>query len=187
MSLLSGAFISIVLALAYRRMSFLALKESMLTAMKITAMLAFVMFTARVLGQVFHYIGLVDAFSSFMLGLPFGRYGVFAIICLMYIAMGMFLDAFSILILTIPFIGPLVVELGFDPIWFGVVYVVLAEIGLITPPFALNLFVLKGAVPKYDIMTIALGALPFFIPLLLMIVILTACPQLVLWLPGILY
>jgi len=182
-----GAFLSVVLALVYRKMTFTALKQSMWTAVKIMSMIAFVSITARVLGMVFQYIGLTETFSAFMLGLPFGKYGIFAVICIMYLILGMFFDAFAMLLLTLPFVAPLIFELGFDPIWFGVVYVVLAEIGLVTPPFGLNLFVLHGVVPHHGIMTIALGALPFLIPTLLLIVLLTAFPQLVLWLPSVLY
>ncbi len=181
-----GAFLSIVLALGYRKMNFTVLKESMWTAIKVNAMIAFVMFTARGLGQVFAYIGLTEVFSVFMLELPFGKYGIFAIICIMYLIMGMFFDSFSMMVLTLPFVGPLIHGLGFNSVWFGVVYVVIAEIGLVTPPFGLNLFVLQGVVPKYDIMTIARGALPFLVPTLLMIVILTVFPELVLWLPSVL-
>ncbi len=182
-----GAFLSIVLALAYRRMSFRALKESMWTAVSITAMIAFVLFTARMLGQVFQYIGLTEAFSAFMLGLPFGKYGIFAVICVMYIVLGCFFDSISMLVLTLPFIAPIIQSLGFHFVWFGVVYVVLAEIGLVTPPFGLNLFVLKGVVPKYEITTIFWGALPFLIPTVILIVLLVAFPQLVLWFPSVLY
>lgn len=182
-----GAFLSLILALAYRQMTFNALKESMLTAVKISAMVFFVMLTARVLGQVFQYIGLTNTFSEFMLQLPFGKYGIFAIICIMYLIMGMFFDSFSMMVLTLPFISPLVAGLGFNLIWFGVIFVILAEIGLVTPPFGLNLFVLHSVVPQHDIMTIVRGTLPFMLPMLLVIGILTAFPQLVLWLPEILY
>ena len=99
----------------------------------------------------------------------------------------MFFDSFSMMVLTLPFVTPLIIELGFSLIWFGVVFVILAEIGLVTPPFGLNLFVLHGVVPKHDIMTIVIGILPFLFPMLLMVVLLTAFPQLVLWLPNILY
>jgi TRAP-type C4-dicarboxylate transport system permease large subunit len=99
----------------------------------------------------------------------------------------MFFDSFSMMVLTLPFVTPLITELGFSLIWFGVVFVVLAEIGLVTPPFGLNLFVLHGVLPQYDIMKIVIGVLPFLIPMLLVIVILTAFPQLVMWLPGVLY
>jgi len=182
-----GAFLSIVLALAYRRMSFAALKESMWTAAKITSMIAFVIFTAKVLGILFAQIGLTSTFAAFMGGLPFGKYGIWAILCVMYLFLGMFFDTISMLLLTLPFVSPLIADLGFNPIWFGVTYVVLGEIGIVTPPFGLNLFVLHSIVPKHDIITIALGALPFIFPALLMVVILTAFPDLVLWLPRLIY
>ena len=91
------------------------------------------------------------------------------------------------MVLTLPFVGPLIMALGFNPIWFGVVFVVLAEMGLVTPPFGLNLFVLHGVVPKYGVLTIALGALPFLIPTLAAIALLVFFPQLALWLPGVLF
>ena len=91
------------------------------------------------------------------------------------------------LVLTLPFVTPIISDLGFNLVWFGVVYVVLAEIGMVTPPFGLNLFVLHNVVPQHDIMRIVYGVLPFKVPLILMVVILTAFPRLALWLPGILY
>jgi len=182
-----GAFLSIVLSAVYRRMTFAALKESMWTAAKITSMIAFVIFTAKVLGILFAQIGLTETFATFMAALPFGKYGIWAIVCVMYLFLGMFFDTISMMLLTLPFVSPLIAELGFNPIWFGVTYVVLGEIGIVTPPFGLNLFVIHGVVPKHDIITIALGALPFIIPTLLMVVILTAFPELVLWLPRLIY
>ncbi len=182
-----GALLSIVLSLIYKRMTWVALRESMLTAVNITAMIAFVLFTARMLGQVFQYIGLTEAFANFMTGLPLGKYGLFAVICLMYLILGCFFDALSMLVLTLPFVAPIIKNLGFDFIWFGVTYVVLAEIGLVTPPFGLNLFVLKGVVPKYEITYIFAGTIPFLIPAGILVVLLTIFPELVLWLPTILY
>ncbi|RPJ21074.1 MAG: TRAP transporter large permease, partial [Planctomycetaceae bacterium] len=159
-----GAFLSIVLALFFRQMTYKALKESMLLAVNVSAMMAFVLFTARMLGQVFQYIGLTEATATFMLGLDLGKYTMLALICILYLILGCFFDSLSMLVLTIPFVAPIIKNLGFDFIWFGVLYVVLAEIGLVTPPFGLNLFVLKGVVPKYEITTIFAGTIPFLIP-----------------------
>lgn len=182
-----GAFLSILLALAYRKMTFAALKESMLSAVNITAMLAFLMVTSRVLGQVFQYIGLIKVFSGFMMGLPFGKYGIFAAICVLYLILGCFFESFAMLVLTLPFVSLIISDLGFNPVWFGVVFVVLAEIGMVTPPFGLNLFTLHNVVPQHDIMKIVYGVLPFYIPLLLMIAILTFFPKLALWLPSVMF
>ena len=182
-----GVLLSIILTLAYRRMSFSALKESMWTAVTVSAMLAFILFTAKMLSMVFQYIGLTEAFSAIMLNLPFGKYGILAILCVMFIILGCFFDAVSMLVLTLPFVAPLISDLGFSLIWFGVVYIVLAQIGLITPPLGLNLFVLHNVVPQHDILTIFRSALPFLISLLILIVILIAFPEVVLWLPSVLY
>ncbi len=91
------------------------------------------------------------------------------------------------LILTFPFIAPILGDLGFSLLWFAPVFVILCEIGMITPPYGMNLFVLKAVVPEHGIITIALGALPFIVPALLLVVLLTAFPQIVLWFPSIIY
>jgi len=182
-----GASLSIVTAIGYRQMSFKALKDSALAALTVTSMIAFLMVSARMLGHVFKFTGLTGAFSEWVMGLGWGTYGVLALIYIMYIVMGMFVDAISMMVLTIPFIVPVISLLGLDLIWWGVTYVVLAEVGLVTPPFGLNLFALRGTVPKYSIETIAVGVLPFLIPTLVTVVLLTAFPKLVLWLPQILY
>lgn len=182
-----GALLSIVLALLYRRMTFRALKASMQDAVKITAMLALLLTTASVLGQVFQYVGLTDAFKSLMMELNINRYAVLTLIVVLYLVLGCFLDAFSMLTLTVPFIGPLLSVIGFDPLWFGIIFTVLVQIGVITPPFGLHLFVLKSVAPKYDIMTIARGSFPLLIPLFATILIVTIFPELVMWLPGVLY
>jgi C4-dicarboxylate transporter, DctM subunit len=182
-----GAFLSIVLALLFRQMTYQALKESMLSAVNISAMIAFVLFTARMLGQVFQYIGLTETTAAFMSHLDLNPYTVLAIICIMYIILGCFFDSLSMLVLTLPFVAPIIKNLGFDFIWFGVLYIVLAEIGLVTPPFGLNLFVLKGVVPKYEITFIFAGTAPFLIPTFVLIVLMILFPDLVLWLPNLIY
>jgi C4-dicarboxylate transporter, DctM subunit len=182
-----GAFLSLVLAILYRKLTFHSFKESMWTAVSITSMIAFLLFTARMLGQVFQFIGLTEAFSDFMIGLPLGKYGLLTAICMMYLVLGCFFDALSMLVLTLPFVSPIINDLGFDKIWFGVLYVVLAEIGLVTPPYGLNLFVLNGVVPQYEIITIFRGVLPFLIPTVFLVLIVIFFPEIVLWLPGVLY
>ncbi|MGE5253978.1 MAG: TRAP transporter large permease [Planctomycetaceae bacterium] len=182
-----GAFLSIVLALLFRQMTYQALKESMLSAVNISAMIAFVLFTARMLGQVFQYIGLTETTAAFMSHLDLNAYTVLAIICIMYIILGCFFDSLSMLVLTLPFVAPIIKNLGFDFIWFGVLYIVLAEIGLVTPPFGLNLFVLKGVVPKYEITYIFAGTAPFLVPTFILIVLMVLFPDLVLWLPNLIY
>ena len=182
-----GAFLSLVMSFIYRRLTWKDVANSAWTAVGITSMIAFVLFTARLLGQVFQFIGLTEAFAGFMTNLPLSKYAILTVICAMYLVLGCFFDALSMLVLTLPFVAPIINELGFDRIWFGVLYVVLAEIGLVTPPYGLNLFVLNGVVPQYEITTIFMGTLPLLIPTLILVALVVLFPDLVLWLPGIIY
>ena len=181
-----GVFISIVLTVGYRKMSLAALKESMFTTVRITSMIAFIIFTAAVLRQVFQQVGIVVLFTDYILSLPFGKYGILAMIALVYLIGGCFMSDWGLLLITLPFALPIIKELGFSPTWFGVWFVMVGEVGLITPPYGLHLFVLRAIVPKYDVMVVARGALPFIVPMLVVGVLITAFPQLVEWLPSIL-
>jgi tripartite ATP-independent transporter DctM subunit len=182
-----GAFLSLVLAAGYRRLSFKVIKESFLGAAKVTAMIGLIIAMAQVLSHVFLSTGIGEAVTEFIINLPFGKYGILVAIYVMYLILGCFFDSISMMVLTLPFIAPVISDLGFSLLWFGVTYVLLAEVGLVTPPFGLNLFVLHGVVPKHGILTVARGALPFLIPTLFMVLLLTVFPELALWLPKVLY
>ncbi len=182
-----GAFLSVVLAMLYRKMTFAALKSSILTAVKITSMVAFLIFTSKVLGMVVVNIGVAESLSELLKNMPFGKYGIIAVIALLYIIGGMFLHDWALLLLTIPIVLPVITSLGYSPLWFGVWFVMVGESGLITPPFGLNLFVLKSIVPKYDILEIGMGALPFMIPIAIVAILLVVFPELATWFPNLLY
>ncbi len=182
-----GVFLSVVLSFGYRRMTYRVLKASFLDAVRVTTMVIFILAMAHVLAFVFQRAGIAEAASVYILNLKIGTYGILVSIYVMYLFLGLFFDSISMMVLTLPFIMPIVTRLGFDPIWFGVVYVLISEIGMVTPPFGLNLFVLQGVVPKHSIFTIAYSCLPYMIPLLGLVALLTALPEVALWLPGVLY
>ena len=115
------------------------------------------------------------------LNLP--SYAIWVIIILFYIFLGMFLDIMSCIVITVPIIYPVIVALGFDPVWFGVQIVLLVEVGLITPPIGMNVFMLSG-ITNTPISTIFRGVWPFVAIEMIFVVILTAFPQIALWLPG---
>ena len=99
--------------------------------------------------------------TEFMTGLGVGRYGVLALIMLMYLVLGCLMDAMAMIILTVPIVFPVVTALGFDPIWFGIIIVMTVELGLIHPPVGMNVFVIKTAVKDVSFATIFNGVLPF--------------------------
>jgi len=182
-----GAFLSIALALYYRKMSYEVLKRSFLDATRVTSVLIFIICMAKVIVFVFQRIGITEIVSDAIIDLEWGKYGTLALFYLFYLILGMFFDSISMMLLTLPFVMPVIMYLGLSPLWFGVVYVVVAEIGMITPPFGINLFILQSVVPKYDVMTIARGCVPFLVPMLLFVALLTAFPQLALWLPRLMF
>jgi TRAP-type C4-dicarboxylate transport system permease large subunit len=122
--------------------------------------------------------------TEFLTGLGVGRYGVLAMIMVMYLILGCLMDAMAMIILTVPIIFPVIVQLGFDPIWFGIIIVMTVELGLIHPPVGMNVFVIKSVVKDVSFMTIFKGVIPFVITDILRLVILIAFPIIALWLPN---
>jgi tripartite ATP-independent transporter DctM subunit len=181
-----GAFLSIILVLAYRRFSFRDFVESSLSAVRVSVMVLFILVMAVFFGHVLNLLQVTDLISGFMLGLPLGKYGILFALLIMYLILGCFFEAWSMLMLTIPFVIPIILGLNLNLYWFGIAYVMVAELGLVTPPFGLSLFILRN-VTGYPIGTIVKGSLPYFIGVILMVVLVTAFPQLVLWLPRVMY
>jgi C4-dicarboxylate transporter DctM subunit len=104
------------------------------------------------------------------------------VLVVLYIVLGLFLDGVSITVLTLPVALPLVLAAGFDPVWFGVFLVIMVELGLVTPPVGLNLFVVQGLTGR-SLSTVAVASLPFFTIMLLLVVLIAVFPELALWLP----
>jgi len=122
--------------------------------------------------------------TEFLTGMGVGRYGVLAMIMVMYLVLGCLMDAMAMIILTVPIIFPVVIALGFDPIWFGIIIVMTVELGLIHPPVGMNVFVIKSVVKDVSFTTIFKGVLPFVATDILRLVILIAFPIIALYLPS---
>jgi C4-dicarboxylate transporter DctM subunit len=182
-----GASLSLVIAWGYGNLTYKLIEESVLTAVKVTAMIGLVIFSARLLSFTFQDMGVTERLSSRMLSLSMGKYGTMAFFVGLYLVLGMFFDSMAMMLLTLPFVMPVLTNLGFDPVWWGVTFVILAEIGLVTPPFGLNLFTIHGVLPRFQVTFIARSAMPLLGVMLLVVVLLIAFPELALWLPKFLY
>lgn len=178
-----GAFGAVVITGFTRQLTFKSFIDSLLDATKVSGMVMLLIIGAYILMKFMAVSKLPFALSEFVAqsGLP--RLAVFACIVLLYIILGMFLDIFSAVIVTIPVIFPLILSLEFDPIWFGVIVVIVCEVGLITPPVGMDVFQVSGAtgVPTF---TIFRGVWPFVVAALICIIILAIFPQIALFLPG---
>jgi tripartite ATP-independent transporter DctM subunit len=177
----AGAFIIGVLR---RRLSAPDILQSLLEATRTTAAVFTVLIGALLFGYFLTITQVPQKITEFLTGLGIGRYGILALIMIMYLVLGCLMDALAMIILTVPIVFPVIKELGFDPIWFGIIIVMTAELGLMHPPVGMNIFVIKSVVEDVKISTIFRGVLPFIITDILRLALLIAFPILALWLPS---
>jgi len=176
----SGAFI---LGVLRRKLNRTNTREALLQATRTAAAVFTVLIGALLFGYFLTITQTPQKLTGFVTGLGIGRYGVLALIMLMYLVLGCLMDAMAMIILTVPIIFPVIVALGFDPIWFGVIIVMTVELGLIHPPVGMNVFVIKSVVKEVSFTTIFKGVLPFIATDMLRLLILIAFPIIALWLP----
>ncbi len=179
-----GAGGALLIGLARGRLSRPEIRRSLLQAVRTAAAVLTVLIGALIFGYFLTVTQTPQKVTAFLTGLGLGRYGVLALIMLMYLVLGCLMDALAMIILTIPIIFPVITQLGFDPIWFGVIIVTTVELGLIHPPVGMNVFVIKSVVQDVSFSTIFLGVLPFIVTDLIRLVILIAFPILALYLPS---
>jgi tripartite ATP-independent transporter DctM subunit len=177
----SGAFI---LGVLRRRLNRRNTREALLQATRTAAAVFTVLIGALLFGYFLTITQTPQKLTEFLTSLGVGRYGVLALIMLMYLVLGCLMDAMAMIILTVPIIFPVVTALGFDPIWFGIIIVMTVELGLIHPPVGMNVFVIKSVVKDVSFTTIFKGVLPFVATDIVRLVILIAFPIIALWLPS---
>jgi C4-dicarboxylate transporter, DctM subunit len=179
-----GAAGALIIGVARGRLTRPEIRRSLLQAVRTAAAVLTVLIGALLFGYFLTVTQTPQKVTEFLTGLGLGRYGVLALIMLMYLVLGCLMDALAMIILTIPIIFPVIMQLGFDPIWFGVIIVMTVELGLIHPPVGMNVFVIKSVVQDVSFSTIFSGVLPFIVTDLIRLVILIAFPILALWLPS---
>jgi len=178
-----GVLAALVLAAIHRTLSLAMIRSVLEGTMRTTAMIMLIILAAQFLNFVLASIGFTDGLGKAIEGLGLGKYGTLLLIVVFYLVLGCFMETISMMILTTPFIFPIVTDLGWDPIWWGVVLTVLIEAALITPPVGLNLYVVQGMRERGPIADVVWGALPFVGAMMLLIGLLMAWPDLALGLP----
>ncbi len=157
-----GALASIILAAIYGQLNFYVVKEACLRTLQITSMILLIAVGASFFTSTFVTLGGGDVVNSFVLGLPFGKWGILFAMMAVLIVLGMFIDWIGIVFIVVPLFTPIAEHLGFDPIWFALLVMINLQISFLTPPFAYSIFYLKGIAPP-DVKTsqIYRGVLPF--------------------------
>ncbi|MGT2435531.1 TRAP transporter large permease [Bradyrhizobium betae] len=178
-----GAAGALLLAIAKRRVTPPTLYRALLSACHGTCMIATILVGASIFGYFFTLTHVTQDLVAWVGGLPTSRWVIIALILFGYIVLGSFMDQIAVLVLTVPVVLPLIKTLGFDPIWFGVIKIVTAEVGMITPPVGLNCFIV-ARYAKRPVSEVFHGTFPHFIAHLIAIAILVAFPSIILWLPS---
>jgi tripartite ATP-independent transporter DctM subunit len=179
-----GASLTLIVALARRKLSATVLKAIVLQTMRTSAMIFLILMGAYVFIPFMTLSQLPEIVVQFLLSFNLGVTGTLVVIILTYLVLGTFMEDISMLILTLPVVMPVLKALGVDLIWFGVVAVLIIQMGILSPPVGLNVFIVKGIVPDVPMYTIFRGIWPFWYAMGLLIVLLLMFPQLALFLPN---
>ncbi len=178
-----GVLAAMGLAAANRRLSLRMLATAVAGTMRTTAMIMLIITSAYFLNFVLASIGLTDRLTAFVRALGWTPFETLLAVIALYVVLGLFMETLSIMITTIPVITPVMFALGYDPVWFGVLLMILIEMALITPPIGLNLYVVQGVRRRGTLQEVIVGTLPFVVTMALMVAVLIAFPQLALFLP----
>lgn len=180
-----GVIAALALACLHRRLTLGVMLAVFEGTMRTTAMVMLILVGAFFLNFVMAAIGLTARLNRVITELSLSPYALLLAVVVFYAVLGCFMETLSMMVTTIPIVTPVMVAAGFDPVWFGIVVIILIELALITPPVGLNLFVIQGIRPSGPLSDVAVGALPFVIAMFVMIALLAVVPSLALYLPSI--
>jgi tripartite ATP-independent transporter DctM subunit len=179
-----GAFLAFLLALFRRRINYESMSSVLLQTVRTSALCFLILIGAHIFNPFLALTQIPEDLAQLLANLELPRFVIMLILMAAYIVLGTFLEGFAMLVLTLPIVHPLILALGYDPIWFGVVMVIVLEMGLISPPVGVNVFVVKGVAEDVPLRDIFAGIIPFWIAMAVCLVILLIFPQIALILPN---
>ena len=182
-----GVVAAMGLAAMNGKLTISMLRQAIEGTMRTTAMIMLIIIAAVFLNFVLSVIGLTQALADFVTGLGWSPMQTMLMIVFILVVIGCFMETLSMLLTTAPLITPIVIALGFDPVWFGILLMVLLETALITPPIGINLYVVQGIRGRGEMMDVMKGAAPFVVTMFAMIALLLIFPDIALWLPSLFY
>ncbi|MEO3999395.1 TRAP transporter large permease [Mesorhizobium sp. CAU 1732] len=179
-----GLVFALILAAFYRKLSVTMLHEAFIGAMRTNAMIMLIVLASYFLNFVLSILGIPQQLTTFIAELGLSPVSTMLLIVAFFVILGCFLESLSMLVTMTPLIAPIVVGLGYDPIWFGVITIILLEVALITPPVGINLYVVQAIRGGGSMSDVMVGALPFVICMFVLIGLLMVFPQIAMFLPG---
>jgi tripartite ATP-independent transporter DctM subunit len=179
-----GAFLAMLLAAVRGAITLRSMADTMLETVRTTGLIFLILIGATLFSQFIAITRIPADLAELLTSLNLPRVVVLILILATYIALGMFMEGFAMMVLTLPVVFPIITALGYDPIWFGVVMVIVLEMGLIDPPVGVNVFVVKGIVPDVPMNDIFVGIVPFWLAMIVAIVVLVIFPEIALVIPN---
>lgn len=179
----TGSLLTALIGFARRRLNLSTLMGALIEALRTSVAIYTILIGAILFGYFLTITQTPQKITAFLVALDFGAYGTLAVILAFFLVMGCILDAMAMIILLVPIVYPVIVQLGFDPIWFGIIVVMTVELGLITPPVGMNVFVINSIARDVNLVTIFRGVFPFVLADIVRLIILVAFPTIVLLLP----
>jgi tripartite ATP-independent transporter DctM subunit len=179
-----GAIGTLALSVINRRFTWALFESCLMETVKTTAMIFTILIGAILFNNFLILAAVPNLLSGWIETLPLGKTEILIVILLIYLVLGCVLDSLAMVLLTIPIFFPIVSAMGFDAVWFGIIIVMVVELGLITPPIGMNVFVIKGIAREVPLATIFAGVAPFVAAQVVLIAALVAFPGIALWLPG---
>ena len=173
----------ILIALIMRRLTWKAFGTALVETIQTTGMIFVIIVGGHMMGKFVIQTRLTEGLVDWILALQLSPLEVMFAFSLLYLALGMVLDVWGMLILTIPFVFPVIIELGFDPVWFGIYAMIMSELALITPPVGINVYVMAKIAPDVPLNKIFRGVTPFFFATLIVVTLIVLFPEIALWLP----
>ena len=176
-----------LLLILYKRFNWSVVWKSLDDALKVTGMTFLIVSGSTTFAQVFAFSGASNGFIELITGFEMGPYTLIAAMVVIILILGMFMDQVSMMLITLPIFMPIAHQMGFDPVWLGIILLLSYEIGFTTPPFGLLLFIMLGVAPQgTTLKTVAMSAAPYIAATLLLVVLIVMFPKIALWLPSLL-
>ena len=179
-----GAFSTLILAIVRRQINWQGFVQALVETTRISCMVLVIVTGATVFGHFLAITRIPFELAGWVKGLPLPSWGIMGVIIFIYLMGGCFMDALALILLTIPIFFPVAVSLGYDPIWFGVIIVMVTEMGVITPPVGVNVYVVSGVAKDVPLEDIFRGILPLLLALITAVILMILFPQIALFLPG---
>ena len=179
-----GAFGAFLIILLRGQLTLKTLTSTLKSTVQTTGMIFMIVIGAQIFNTFLALTGTPTMIADWIAGLPFSPYVILTIILLLYIPLGMVMDSLPMILLTLPTLFPVVVNIGFDPILFGVLVVLMSGLANMSPPMGMNLYIVKGVAPEVPIGKIIIGVIPFAVVMMLIVVLLIVFPQISLYLPS---